>query len=130
MIFVFYSVLTNTDGNDYVKPTPLNMSLRLLCAYLFHLGNYGDVSSSFKRLKHLRKYPGDFGDLLVPAFIITFYQFSASFCCEVMNLICLVRQDTLVDIIMNYVAFAGISEIDNLYYISEQNIKIKKVLAD
>lgn len=62
MIFVFYSAWTNSDGNNIVKPTVQNMSLRLLCAYLFHLGNTGDVSSSFKRLKYLRKYPGDFGD--------------------------------------------------------------------
>jgi hypothetical protein len=53
MIFVFYSVMTNSDGNEYVKPTAQNMSLRLLCSYLFHLGNYGDITSSFKRLKYL-----------------------------------------------------------------------------
>ena len=53
MIFVFYSVMTSSDGNDYVKPTAQNMSLRLLCSYLFHLGNYGDITSSFKRLKYL-----------------------------------------------------------------------------
>ena len=44
MIFVFYSVITKTDGNDYIKPTVQNMALRLLCSYLFHLGNYGDIS--------------------------------------------------------------------------------------
>jgi hypothetical protein len=48
MIFVFYSVMTNSDGNEYIKPPAQNMSLRLLCSYLFHLGNYGDLSSSFK----------------------------------------------------------------------------------
>jgi hypothetical protein len=53
MIFVFYSVMTNSDGNEYIKPTAQNMSLRLLCSYLFHLGNYGDLSSSFKKLKFL-----------------------------------------------------------------------------
>jgi hypothetical protein len=54
---VLYSALTNTDGNSVQKPTVINMTLRVLCCYLFHLNNYGDVCSSFKRLKYLRYYP-------------------------------------------------------------------------
>ena len=42
-----------------------------------------------------------------------------------MNMICLTRQESLVDIIMNYVAFQGITQIDDLYLESEQKMKAK-----
>jgi hypothetical protein len=61
----------------------------------------------------------------VPAFLITVFQFSTGYCCEVMNLICLTRQESLVDIIMNYVAFQGITQIDDLYLAAEQKMKAK-----
>ena len=71
MIFVFYSVMTKTDGNDYVKPNVQNMALRLLCSYLFHLSNYGDVQSAFKKLKYLVHHPKKFNkDNIVAAFFI------------------------------------------------------------
>ena len=51
---VLYSAYKNEDDNGFVKPEFTNMTLRILCCYLFHLSTYGDVSSSFKRLKFLR----------------------------------------------------------------------------
>ncbi len=45
-----------------------------------------------------------------------------------MNMICLTRQESLVDIIMNYVAFQGITQIDELYLASEQNMKAKNIV--
>ena len=54
IVCVLYSALNNEDDNEYVKPDFSNMTLRILCCYLFHLSTYGDVSSSFKRLKFLR----------------------------------------------------------------------------
>ena len=64
----------NSDGLSFVEPTVTQMTLRLLCCYLFHLGNYKDVSDSFKRLKFLRYYPRKFdGGFLNPAVVITMY---------------------------------------------------------
>ena len=42
-----------------------------------------------------------------------------------MSLVCLTRQESLVDIIMNYVAFQAITQIDDLYLASEQKMKAK-----
>lgn len=64
----------NSDGLSFVGPTITQMTLRLLCCYLFHLGNYKDVSDSFKRLKFLRYYPHKFeGGFLNPALAITMF---------------------------------------------------------
>jgi len=92
------------------------MALRILTCYLFHLGNYKDMLQSFRRLKFLVYFPCKFEDhFIFAAFLVTFYQFTAALMSETVNLIFMCKQETLTDIVMNYVAFAGISELDNLY---------------
>jgi len=71
---VLLGVLRGTDDSAFIEPTIPGMTLRLLCCYLFHLENYKDVASSFKRLKYLRYHPEKFdGELLNAAFVITVY---------------------------------------------------------
>lgn len=70
--FILIAALTNTDGLEYVQPSTRSLSLRLLCCYLFHLSNYGDVADSFRRLKYLKENPDKIAtEYLVPAFCIT-----------------------------------------------------------
>ena len=52
------------------------------------------------------------------------YQFTSCFLCECVNLVFLTRQGSLIDLIMNYVAFEGISALDNLYVESIRNMEI------
>lgn len=53
IFLILASVPGDEDGNEFTQPTTTNIVLRLLCCYLFHLSNYGDVSDSYKRLKFL-----------------------------------------------------------------------------
>ena len=123
--------LDDSDGLAFVEPSLTQMTLRLLCCYLFHLSNYKDVSDSFKRLKFLRYYPDKFeGAYLNPALVITMYQFTSSSTCELVNIIFLCRQATLIDLIMNYVAFGGISQLDNLYVEATGKMKAARILLD
>lgn len=107
------------------------MALRILCCYLFHLSNYSDVSDSYRRLKFLVNNPDKFEQRhYLPAFLITQYQFSASILVELINLLFLTRQATLIDLIMNYVAFEGVSQIDNLYTASVRNLKAAELIPN
>jgi len=45
-----------------------------------------------------------------------------------MNICFLTRNENLIEIIMNYVTFLGISEFDNLYTNSIRNMKAKVLL--
>lgn len=47
-----------------------------------------------------------------------------------MNIVFLTRQETLLDLIMNYVAFEGISQLDNLYVEATGKMKAAKILLD
>ena len=90
--FVFLAAYDGSDGLAFERPSIAQMTLRLLCCYLFHLGNYKDVTDSYRRLKYLRYNPSHFAsELLNPAFVVTIYQFVAAFTCELVNIIYLCR---------------------------------------
>ena len=120
--FIGYSALTPNkagepnDGLCWVKPDGYKIILRVLCAYLFHVQNYDDVCDAFRRLKFIKNNPHMIENkYLGIAFTISMYQFWATFLCEIVNIMFLTRQDKLTDIIMNYVAFASVSQLDNVY---------------
>ena len=47
VLFILNGALSDTDGLEFIKPELNFLALRLLCCYLFHMGNYGDVVDSF-----------------------------------------------------------------------------------
>lgn len=119
------------DGLYFVKPTFNQMVLRLLCSYMFHFGNYRGASDSFKRLKFLRRFPDRFDKQYVAAaFLLTFYQFTASLTIELAHMVFLCRQKNLVQVMVNYVAFAGVAQLDNLYVEATSKMKAAKVVLE
>ena len=105
------------------------MMIRIVCCFLFHISSFQDVASSFRRLKFLAHNPHRFqSNYLLPAFLVTIFQFTSVFSLELMNICFLTRNENLIDIIMNYVTFLGISEFDNLYTNSIRNMKAKVLL--
>lgn len=107
--FMLRAALMGYDGLDYVKPTFNQLSIRLLCCYLFHFSNYREVSDSWKRLKFLRRFPERFGTYVISAFFTTIYQFTSGIGVEIVNIVYLCRQKNLVSVMICYIAFAGIS---------------------
>ena len=84
--------MTDADGLYFVKPTFNQMTLRLLCSYMFHFGSYREVCDSFKRLKFLRRFPERFdGKYVAAAFMLTFYQFTSSLAVELAHMVFLCR---------------------------------------
>lgn len=129
--FVFHQGLSDADGLYFVKPTFNQMTLRLLCSYMFHFGSYREVSESFKRLKFVRRFPERFAsEYVVAAFLLTFYQFTASLMIELAHLVFMCRQKNLVQIMVNYVAFAGVAQLDNLYVEATNKMRAAKVVLE
>jgi hypothetical protein len=60
--------------------------------------------------------------------LITQFQFWACFSVEAVNILFLTRQTTLIDLMMNYVAFEGISAMDNLYCETIRNMKVTEAI--
>ena len=88
--------------------------MQMLTAYLFHASALNDVKGGYVKLKYLYRNIAKFEDCSIfSAFIVCLQQFSIAIVCEVMNLIFLCKQTTFVDLVLNYVAFAGILMIDD-----------------
>jgi hypothetical protein len=130
IVVILRSVFNDSDGLKFEKPTTENMILRLLTCYLFHLGN-GDVADGYRKLKFLR-YNAERFDVnhIVPAFWCSQFQFLSAFLAEGANLVFIIRQAELTDIIINYLVFAGISEIDNIFTNAQRYMLVKTELVD
>ena len=88
--------------------------MRLVTSFMFHIFALDDSREAYQKLKFLLRYPERFENKLrFSAFIICIEQFSITIIVEYMNLMFLCKQETYEDLIMNYVAFAGILAIDD-----------------
>ena len=129
--FILHAAFNDEDSLRFAQPTLKNMVVRLLMAYMLHLGNYKEVSESYKKLKFLRTFPERFSeDFIMPAAMVTFYHFSASIFIEFANIVFLTRQRTLVEMMMTYVAFLGVSHLDELYVEATHKMKSAKLILD
>lgn len=90
------------------------LMMQMLTAYLFHATALNDTKSSYLKLKYLYRNINKFDDSSVlSAYLVCVQQGGISILCETMNLIFLCKQTTFVDLVLNYVAFAGILAIDD-----------------
>jgi len=109
------------DDPIFEDSTPTMLMMKLLTAYLFHLGAMGDCRSGYVKIQFLRRYPERFQQQLRNSALITsLEQVFITILCETMNLLFLCRLPSFVDLVLNYVAFAGILEIDNAFMSTQE----------
>ena len=56
--------------------------------------------------------------------MLIFFKFSSCLFCETVNIYLLCRQENLIELIMNYVALFGITEIDKKYVESLRSMEV------
>jgi len=79
----------------------------------------------------LRKFPERFNEnLIIPAFVVVFYHFTASVSIEIANILFLTRHRTLVELMMSYVTFLGVSHLDELYVEATHKMKSAKQILE
>jgi hypothetical protein len=95
----------------------------LLTAYLFHIEALADVKDSYAKIQFLRRYPERFKEKLrFPAFFLCAQQIFIAVFCETLNITFLCAQTTYLDLIMNYVALAGVLQIDDAFMATQERI--------
>lgn len=111
---ICFLIIQSSFDNVFQKPDPLFLVMQVLTAYLFHASALMDVKSGYIKLKYLYRNMNKFEDSsILSAYTVCFQQFFIAILCEYMNLIFLCKQTTFVDLVLNYVAFAGILMIDD-----------------
>ena len=125
VMFIIYCVMPD---KDYVEPTAIQMGLRLCMCSLYHFSILQDVASAMKRLKFLAQNPEQFPHKnLFTAFAVTQFQIMGAVVNEMVTMKFLTRQEDLFDIVMNYVAFEAINNIDNMMRAVSKNSAFKKL---
>eukprot|EP00347_Sterkiella_histriomuscorum_P012935 403366655 len=100
---------------------------RILCAALLHMQLEGEIRQSLQMLNYSRlmvyntKYR-------YPMMIISLMQFLGAFGTEVVNIFLICQQNTVQDVIMNFIALGVIAEIDDIYANTLYNNEIKNKL--
>lgn len=113
---LIYKNIFSSEKADFKQAYPTLLFMQLLSAYLFHIQTLGGAKNSYARILFIVRYPERFNkSLRSPAFFLCMQQFFVNMLCEIMNLATLAQQPSFQELIMNYVAFAGILEIDNVF---------------
>ena len=99
--------------------------------YLYHLSVKDDLAQAFRRLKFLAQNPQKFTkNQLFTAFMVTQFQILGAILNESVTILFMTRQSDLIDLVMNFVAFEAIINVDNLCRTSSGNqafLRISKV---
>jgi len=66
----------------------------------------------------------------IPGMAIPLFQLFTSASTELVSLILIAQQVSVLDVVMNFVALAIISDIDNMFLTASRDMRIKKVLLD
>lgn len=89
----------------------------------------GEIRQSIKMLDYSRLmvYSRKYRALMV---MISLMQFSGALATEIINIILICTQDSVKDVIMNFIALGVIAEIDDIYAKTLYQNRIKKELEE
>ena len=80
-------------------------------------------------LRYLNNHQNKFSNVLAP-FCITQMKLYGALFTEIINLLLICGQETVMDCIINYIALGAISQIDNYYAAALTKFPLKKALED
>ena len=94
--------------------------VRFLCAVFLHITLCGETKQGLNMMKYANNHPWLFRSWKT-AYMIGFCQFLVVFIVELVNLAILTTNNTVMDIIMNFLALVIISEFDDYFLATVEN---------
>ena len=102
---------------------------RFICAMSLHLFNATELSNALKKMKYACNHPWKFIDYKV-AFLAGFLQTITIVAVELLNLLIILMDTSILDIVMNHMAIVVISQFGNFFYMASSEKKWKEVIID
>ena len=102
---------------------------RFLCGIFLHISLADELDQSFKFMKYSMNHPWKFRSW-VAAFFVGFAQMSVIFLVEAVNLAILLTNNTILDVIMNFLALVIISEFDDYFFLAVRTEPLCKLISD
>ena len=112
-----------------MKPTETTtVATRFICAIVLHVYLQNEIMQGFINMKYALNHPWKFERPYI-AFLSGFMQALTVFVIECVNYILLLTKDNQMDIVLNFLTLAFISQFDEFFYQSLSDKEFKKVLS-
>jgi len=120
VFFLFHEVLSNPDNTEAQKERPRDPQVvltRFLCAIFLHLTIADNLTESFRMMKFAMNHQWRFKNWVV-AFFVGFSEMVVLFLVESINIVFLLQNNTIMDIIMNFIGIVIISEFGIYFFLT------------
>lgn len=124
--------LKNSDNELLLFTYPSSFYLviaRFSCGIILHMMLQGEVESGLDRMKFAINHYYRFENPWI-AFLAGFFQATSIIIIEVVNFIVILTAETIIEVVMNFMACAVIAEFDNAFYLALGQTEFKSILED
>ena len=101
---------------------------RFLCAIFLHIYMVDEIKQGLSFMKYAMNHPWKFRSWKM-GYFVGFLQASVIILVETVNLAVLLTNNTILDIIMNFLALVIISEFDDYFFMTVRNEPIGKLIS-
>ena len=130
--FLGLEAVTNEDMVAAFKEEPASMPIviaRFLCAVFLHISLTDETKQGFSLMKFANNHPWKFRSWS-QAYMIGLCQTIVVITVEVVNLAILNTNQTIMDIIMNFLALVIIADFDDYFFLTVAHEPLSKLIAD
>ena len=130
--FLGYECVTSDDNKEAFKTPATNGSIvltRFLCAIVLHVTLTDEITQGLNMMKYSTNHPWKF-DSAHEAYFVGFAQAMIVISVETVNLAVLNTNNTIMDILMNFLALVIISDFDDYFFITVKNDKMAQLVSN
>lgn len=130
--FLAYEQLTTPEMVEAFKEPPANEGIvfaRFLCAIFLHISLTDETKQGFNMMKYAMNHPWKFTNW-GKSFRIGLYQMVIVVSVEITNMIILTTNNTIMDILMNFLALVIIADFDDYFFFTVKQENLAKLIVD
>ena len=133
MIIWFLAIesFTSEDTIEAFMTPPGSVKIvlaRFLCAIILHISLVDETKQGLSMMKYSLNHPWKFSSW-TSAFSVGWMQLIIVFSVEFVNLAILNTNNTIMDILMNFLALVIISDFDDYFFMTTSNEPISKIIS-
>ena len=130
-LLAYEAFLTEDMKDKFAKPPPsVNIVLcRFLCAIFLHISLADELNQALVLMKYALNHPWKF-DNWYNGYSVGLHQLFVLVFVEFVNLAVLLTNDTIMDIIMNFLALVIISDFDDYFFITVKDERMSLLISD
>ena len=121
---------TNEEYSMAYKDMPSSPAIviaRFMCAIFLHVSLADEINQSFQLMKYATNHHWKFYSWF-NAFLVGFFQMAVLFSVEIVNMMVLLTNPTVMETIMNFLALVIISDFDDYFFTTVKFSPLSKLI--